>query len=82
MAAQQDTAGIDIVEAHEQVHDRGLARAGGADDGDMLALFHVQVQIPDELGIRLVGEIHMTELHTAVAAGGQVLLDRRFLRQL
>ena len=82
MAAQQDAAGIDIVEAHEQVHDRGLARAGGSDDGDMLALFHVQVQIPDELGIRLVGEIHMAELHTAVAAGGQVLLDRRFLRQL
>ena len=80
--AQQDAAGIDVVEPHEQIHNRRLARTGWADDGDVLALFHMQVQILDEFGIRLIGKIHMSELHAAVSARRKSLFDRRLLRQL
>ena len=35
-AVDQDPPGVDVVEAHQQVHERGLAGARGADDGDLL----------------------------------------------
>ena len=36
-AVQQDIAAGGFIKAHEQVHDRGLARAGQSDDGYLLS---------------------------------------------
>ena len=36
-AVQQDAAAVELIEVHEQLDDGGLARAGGAYDGNTLA---------------------------------------------
>jgi hypothetical protein len=35
--SSSDAPAVEFVEPHDQVHQRGLAGAGGADDGDGLA---------------------------------------------
>ena len=39
VAVDQDGAAVDVVEAHQQLDHGGLAGAGRADDGDLLAGF-------------------------------------------
>ena len=38
-AVDQNATGIRVIQAHQQVEDRGLATAGGAKDAQSLALF-------------------------------------------
>ena len=47
---------VDLVEAHQQVHERGLAGARRADDRDGLAGLHLEVQVLDERLVGLVAE--------------------------
>ena len=68
-ALDADAAGIHVVKAHQQVDDGGLAAAGGADDGDALARLHGQVEVADQLLLRVVGERHVAALHAALHAG-------------
>ena len=54
----RDAAAVDLEEAHEQIDHRGLARAGRADDGDLLAGLHLRGKILDN---DLVGRIGVAE---------------------
>ena len=51
-AVQQDPARVDVIEAHEQIHERGLARTGGSDDRDRLTGLCHDGQIRDERLLR------------------------------
>ena len=66
-AVDQDRALVDLVEAHEQVDQRGLAGPGRADDGHRLPGLHLHVQVFDQRHIRKVAEGHVLELHVAFA---------------
>ena len=57
---------LDLVEAHEQVDQRGLAGAGRADDGDRLAGLGLQRKILDQRFGRIVAELDMVEPHQAL----------------
>src|SRR5438046_536386 len=63
LTVQRNFAAADLVEAHEQVDQSGLARAGGADDGDCLPGAHVYVHVFDERLLRLVAEVHVVNAH-------------------
>src|SRR5207245_333470 len=47
-AVEANAALVDVVEAHQQVHDRGLARPGGPDDGNRLPWPNLEVEVGDE----------------------------------
>ena len=55
-AVDRDPPAVELVEAHQQVHERGLARPGRADDRDHLAGFGDQVEVVDERLVGLVPE--------------------------
>ena len=55
-AIEADPALVDVVEAHQQIHDRRLPRAGRPDDGDGLPRADVEVEVLDERLVRLVAE--------------------------
>ena len=74
MPSMLDGAGVDLVEAHQQVDDRGLAGAGRADDGQHLARSDVGVEVVDQRPVRLVPERYAVESHVA----GHVLEQDRF----
>ena len=61
----EDASPIELVEAHEQVDQRGLARPRGPHDRNRVPGVHPQRQIPDELDLRVVGEAHMLHLDDA-----------------
>ena len=73
-AVDADLAGGQVVESHEQVDHGGLARAGGADDGHLLAGLYMGGEVLDDDLVRVVGigEAHVVELHLApdVVGGG------------
>jgi hypothetical protein len=76
-AVEQDAPGVDLVEAHEQVDDRGLARAGRSDDGDRLARRDVEREVLDERLVGLVGEEHVLERDAARSVRRRGRLERR-----
>ena len=63
---ERDGAAVDLVEPHDQVHERRLARAGGPDDGDGLARLRDEGQVLDERVLRVVGERDVVELDPAL----------------
>ena len=63
-----------VVEAHQQVDQRGLAGAGRPDDRHGLAGLHDQGQVLDQRLVRLVAERHVLEGRRGPRALGQ---DRR-----
>src|SRR5207247_11097224 len=62
-AVEQDLASVDVVEAHEQVHDRRLAGPGRADDRHGLAGTHVEREVLNEWLVGPVAERDALELH-------------------
>ena len=66
VAIHQDGAAVDIIEAHQQFDHGGLAGAGRADDGDLLAGFGVEGEIVDDDLIRAVAEVDILEIHAAL----------------
>ena len=64
-AVEQDAPGVDLVEAHEQVHDRRLARARRPDDRDGLARCDREVEVGDQGPGGLVLEAHVIESRPA-----------------
>ena len=56
-AVVADLAVLDIVEAVDQVRDRRLAGAGGADEGDLLAGLRVQLDVVQHHLLRHIAEI-------------------------
>ena len=70
---QQDPAGVDLVEPHDQVDQGGLARTRGADDRHGLARFGGQGQVRDQRLVRGVGEGHVLELDPPAHRLGQLV---------
>ena len=62
-AVERHRAGLRIVEAQDQVEDRALAGAGGADDGDLLAGLDAKRHAVEHVGLRprRIGEAHRVE---------------------
>ena len=56
--ADLDRAVIQLVEAGQQVAEGGLAAARGAHQGQGFAAADVQVDVPQDLGVVVVGEAH------------------------
>ena len=54
-AVDADAAAVHLEEAHEQIDHRGLARAGRADDGNLLARLHLGREVLDDDLVRRVG---------------------------
>ena len=65
MAVHGDGARVHVVEAHEQVDERGLAAARGTHDGHALARPHVQLEVADERVARHVGEVDVRDVNLA-----------------
>ena len=75
-AVDFDAAVRQLVEAHQQIDHRRLARAGGADDGDLLAGGDVGGEVLDDdliRGIR-VAEADVLEIDRAADRAGQLRL--------
>ena len=53
VAVDQQPAAGDIEEARQQLHQRGLARSAGADDGHHFSAPHLQVDVVQHLAARL-----------------------------
>ena len=65
-AVDGDAAGFDVVEAVQQVRDGGLARAGGADEGDLLARARVERDVLQNGLFRHVAEAHIIQHHVTL----------------
>ena len=65
LSVDQDAAFFRLVEAADEVDDRGLARAGLADERDGFACADVQVEVLEERFAFLVEEVHMVERDVA-----------------
>ena len=61
LAVDDDGAAVDLVEAQDQIENRRLAAAGGADQCGHLAGFRDEGQVPDHLLARAIGELHVRE---------------------
>ena len=71
-----DRAAVDLVKAVDEVRDRGLARAGGADEGDLLTRLREHADVAQDGLFGDVAEVHMLEPH--VAAQGDERAVRLF----
>ena len=71
-AAHPDLPAVDLVKAHQQVDQRGLAAAGGAHQGDALAGLCLQAQVLEQRCLRRVAKAHMVKLDAAVFGRGGV----------
>ena len=60
-AVDRDPPAVELVEAHQQVHERRLAGARRADDGDGLAGVGDEVEVVDERHVRQVAERDVLE---------------------
>ena len=68
-AVDQNCAGGRVVDAGDQADQRGLARAGGADDGQAAAGGDAQVQVVQDL-FAFVAEVQIAEFDFAGDVAG------------
>ena len=59
MAIHQNRAGVYIVETHEQLDNRGFARAGRPYNGDLLAFLYLCGEIIDNDFVRVVAKMNV-----------------------
>jgi hypothetical protein len=64
LSVDDDAAGVDLIEAQDQVEDRRLAAAGRADQRGHLAGLGDEREISDHLLARPVAELRARELDT------------------
>ena len=69
MAVHLQGAAVDLVEPHQQVDQRGLSAAGGANQSNTLAGLHFQIHILDQGHIRHIAELHMLKLDRTGTVG-------------
>ena len=62
-AINRNRAAGNLVEAHKQVHHRGLAGTGRADDGDLLTGLHRSGEVVDDRFVGFVAEAYVAEFH-------------------
>ena len=58
-AFEQDRSSGDVVEAHHETQQRGLAAAAGPDDGDALAGLRRDADAAQHLPVRVIAEVHV-----------------------
>ena len=76
-AVVPDLAVLDVVEAVDKVGDSGLAGAGGADEGDLLARTAIEVDVVQDGLVRYIAEIDVRKGDVAfqlVVSGGAVVV--------
>ncbi len=81
VSADAHGAAVGVVEARHQQRDGGLPAAGGADDGDGLALRHGEREPVEDGPLGVVAEVDVLELDGGGRVGGQftaALRDRGF----
>ena len=67
LSGNGNLAAVHIIKPEQQINQRRLAAAGRTDNGDALSAVYIQVEICDKLSVRHIGELHMGQLHGAVA---------------
>ena len=77
VAVDQHLAAVDVVEARDQVGDRGLARAGRADQGDGLAGLGAEADVLEDRPARIVGAGDVLELDRARPAAAATVASAR-----
>src|SRR5262249_38331859 len=70
-AVERDASRVELVEAHDEVDEGGLAGAGGSDDRDRLSWVDGQGEVLDERLIGLVAEGDLLETDLAVPYVGK-----------
>jgi hypothetical protein len=68
LAVDQDCAGLNVVEALHQVHERGFAGSRRTHDSDLLSGWNVEVEIVQGLAAVLVAKTYGAELDGPAAA--------------
>src|SRR5690606_41443306 len=74
LAVDEDPAAVELVEAHDQVHERRLAGAGVAHDRDGLPRLDDEVEALDERPVVLVAERYVLEHDATAHAPAEALL--------
>eukprot|EP01022_Parablepharisma_sp_SALTPOND_P021557 TRINITY_DN427_c2_g1_i1.p1 TRINITY_DN427_c2_g1~~TRINITY_DN427_c2_g1_i1.p1 ORF type:complete len:1458 (+),score=547.10 TRINITY_DN427_c2_g1_i1:21634-26007(+) len=70
LAADDHAATIGLLQARGQLHERGLATAGGADDGDEFACPGLQVDVfHRKFGGAIIGQVDVAEIDEGFAHG-------------
>ena len=69
---ERDAPAVDLVKAHEQVDERGLARARGAHDGDLLPRLGRKRNVAHERLVGRIAKAHVLELNTAADRRGHM----------
>ena len=69
-AEQQVLAGSRRIKATQNVHRTRLARAGGAHDGNELALLHGEVDVVERIDLRLVHAVDLGQMAQFQHGGG------------
>ena len=77
----QDFSASDLIETHQQVDQRGFSGSGRSDDGDLLTGLYPEAYICHQKFIRIISELNVFKLHSAVTGGRNqsVLSIRDFL---
>ncbi len=68
-AVVADLAVGDVIEAVDEVGDGGLARAGGAHKGDLLARLGPQADVVEDQLVLVIAEVHVVKDHVALQTG-------------
>ena len=61
LSVEEEGARSRRVEEAEDGEERRLPRSGGADDGEPLALLHLEVDVGERMRLHLVGEEHLLD---------------------
>ncbi len=65
LSVDEDLAGVELVEAREQIHERRFSRAGVADERDRFAGPRVQRDVVQHRQLLVVGKAHVLKTHVA-----------------
>src|ERR1017187_1920685 len=70
-SSEQDATRVNLVEAHEQIYDRGFASASWSDDGDGVARGHFETEVLDERLVSVITETHVVQCDVTIRTGRQ-----------
>ena len=73
-SVNQNPATLDVVETVQQLADGGFARAGGTDDGNLLARLQGKRHVTQHPVLAFVSEPHLVKNDVAADLGGPVRL--------